>query len=120
MKGDDEVLGPCSYGLIKRFALPCHHILERAFDQRIPIPITLTHPYPPPVGGIMGLLKTKLIGALVMAMNLMRLSLGYSWRKIALFASTNQLVVDRDTPDHEERGLLDARTLTLTLQKKPE
>ena len=44
MKATGELLGVCQCGMIERFALPCRHTLERSYDERIPIPLTLIHP----------------------------------------------------------------------------
>ena len=43
-KDGGEALGSCTCGLLERFALPCQHTLEYAYDEDIPIPLTLIHP----------------------------------------------------------------------------
>ena len=42
-KDRGEALGDCACGLLERFALPCQHTLEYAYDEDIPIPLTLIH-----------------------------------------------------------------------------
>ena len=37
-------MGICSCGMVERYVLPCQYILERYYDERIPILITLIYP----------------------------------------------------------------------------
>jgi hypothetical protein len=34
---------PCQCGFIERFCLPCSHHLQRAWDEHLPLPLTLIH-----------------------------------------------------------------------------
>ena len=37
-------MGICNCSMVERYVLPYQHILERCYDERIPILITLIHP----------------------------------------------------------------------------
>lgn len=43
LKRADQLVGSCSCTMVERFGLPCYHDLEQAYDQSIPLPLTLIH-----------------------------------------------------------------------------
>jgi hypothetical protein len=44
LKRVNEPVGPlCTCSMVERFGLPCYHDLERAYDEALPLPLTLIH-----------------------------------------------------------------------------
>jgi hypothetical protein len=43
LKRANQLVGPCSCSVVERFGLPCYHDLEQAYDEAVPLPLTLIH-----------------------------------------------------------------------------
>jgi hypothetical protein len=101
--------------MIERFALPCRHTLERSYDERIPIPLTLIHPrwwYDGPIEERAGW-RPRYIQE-VGSQPAQDLQSDRPINDIA--AATNELIAYRDTLDREAQERLDSKTLLLQKQ----
>jgi hypothetical protein len=115
MKATGELLGVCQCGMIERFALPCQHTLERSYDERIPIPLTLIHPrwwYDGPIEERAGWRSRYIQEA--GSQSAQNLQLDRPVNDIA--AATNELIAYRDTLDREAQERLNSKTLLLQKQ----
>jgi hypothetical protein len=115
IKTAGELLGVCQCGMIERFGLPCHHTLERSYDEKIPIPLTLIHPrwwYDGPIEERASWQPRYIQDT--SSQPTPSLQLDRPSNSIA--AATNELIAYRDTLDRETQELLSLKTVALHKQ----
>jgi MULE transposase domain len=107
-------LPPCYCALVERFGLPCLHYLERAWNEHLPIPLTLIHSRWWYRGGIEARSGWRPTYGDQVQSEPQRIVLERP--RLEIIEATNKLLTFRETLTREEQELLDADQVRSTTQ----
>jgi hypothetical protein len=105
---------PCLCGLVERFGLPCSHYLERAWDEALPLPLTLIHSRWWYRGGIENRAGWQPTYSDQPRVELRPLRIERP--RLEIVSATNDLLTYRETLSREQQDLLDEAQVRSTAQ----
>jgi hypothetical protein len=105
---------PCRCGLIERFGLPCAHSLERAWDEHLPLPLTLIHSRWWYRGGVESRVDWRPTYSDQPQLGGQTLTIERP--NLDIVNATNELLAYRETLTREQQDLLDEHQVRSTAQ----